>query len=198
MKPYRFRIFRWLDSLTFGLAAVASTAMLGFLCLTHGSTSVAVLLSMLSFVFWWTYAIILVRRIAFKRSIAYITVHGLVVLKSRFDVAQEAIDQETRGIIALWHVALRESGTAPILVIRAINGTIVRFVEAPFVLNKKPTFPWMGLFSELGEVVTIGYRSAIGSTTLAHELGHVILMYWRNDGSEETLRTFHDRYATPF
>jgi len=75
---------------------------------------------------------------------------------------------------------------------------VVRWAKAPFTMHIRPAFKWMGLTSGSGESMMVGLVEPLERSALGHEIGHVILMHWRGDGTEETLEMMSKKYGVPY
>lgn len=216
---YRFRVVRWIDFLTFGLAAILSAGTTVWAAATPGNPLVGLIVAAGSSVgFVLVYALILARRFAFSREIAYVTNDGLVVMKSQWTPIRVLVEKETGRVLRAWETAVsaerdgRADQQAPQhaphdsklgpdglpVVRRALRGVVVRWANAPFEMHVRPGFKWMGLTAPSGRSMMVGRVDPLERSAFGHEVGHVILMVWRGDGSEATLKRFHDEYATPY
>ena len=218
MARYRFYVFRWIDFLTFGMATILSTVLSCWASLTPGNPIVGLVISWAASVgFSFVYAMILGRRLAFERDIAYVTIHGLVVMRSEWIAQRLRVERETERVFKLWETAIdnhlddqdnaragRPPGTLAskgrgLQIVRpTITGVVLRWAKAPFTLHIRPAFKWMGLTSGSGRSMMVGHVEPLDRSAFGHEIGHAILIHWLGDGTEETLKRFHDKYATPY
>jgi len=217
MSQYQFRVLRWIDFLTFGLPVILAAALTVGVAVTPGNPLVGKLVTgAMALGFAFVYAALVGRRLAFARAIAYVTSHGLVVMQSEWTPIRVFVEKETERVVQLWEKAVElereaafkqlktavqraiHTGRELPVVRPAVRGVVVRWATAPFSMHVRPGFKWMGLTSGSGESMMVARVDPLDRSALGHEIGHVIMMKWRDDGSEETLKRFHDKYGTPY
>lgn len=197
-----FRVFRLLDFLTFVVPALGALGLTGWAAITPGNPVAGLVITALAaFGFVFVYVLILVRRRMFAGGILYTSSHGILVMRPApvATPARVLFEKEVERVVKLWEGAvLAEQGNAAV-VRRALRGVSLTWKPAPFAVDGlRPGFKWMGLASGSGRVIWVGYKDPIETTALGHEIGHVILLVWKGDGSEETLRAMHDKHGVPY
>lgn len=193
-----FKVFRWIDFLTFGLAAMLASSLAVWATAAPNPLVGRLITVAMALGFVGIYGVLLARRIAFAKRIAYQTIHGLVVMRSPQTPAQQALELETERVEAVWEMAIRAEKADRRLIRRAFAGVVVEWKTAPFAMSLRPGFRWMGLTSGTGRLVQVGRIDPLEKSALGHELGHVILMAWKDDGSEEALKVMSDKYGVPY
>jgi hypothetical protein len=195
MKPYVFRVVRLIDFLTFGLATALSAALSVWAAVTPGNNAVGIGITAITALgFSFVYAMILVRRLAFANRIAYVTRHGLVVMRSEFPVIRMHLEKLTEEIVVKWENAIIEHG----IVRNAMRGCIVEWRKAPWTMHFKPGYKFMGLAVASGNAIVVGFREPLEASAFAHEIGHICMMHWKGDGSEDGLKEFAKKHDLPY
>jgi len=194
-----FRVIRLIDFLTFGLAAIVSAGLAAWAAVTPGNAVIGVVIAALAALgFSFVYAALLGRRLAFARDIAYVTRHGLIVMKSEWTPIRVFVEKETERVVVLWEKAALTESANPKIIRGALQNVVVRWASAPFTLHIRPGFKWMGMTSGSGESMMVGHVEPLERSALGHEIGHVILMDWKMDGTEETLKSYQEKHGTPY
>lgn len=179
-------VFKWSDALSFGLAAVVATALSIWAQAVAKAAPVGFVIMWITAAgFWFIYAMLLRMRWQFKRSIEYVTKHGVLVAHDnalREGPARAAVEAEIDRVCKLW------SSVAPLDVIDAsLKGALL--VWKPFPFDAKQFRP--GLFAGLAwparKTLWVGYRDHLDETALGHELGHLFMFAWKGDDSDAAL-----------
>lgn len=169
----RFKLFRWYDALSFGLAAVLVTILTTYVTFTGGATmtfGVAALFWVVAASFWFIYLSLVLYRAKWLRKIAFITKHGIAVIPNEFDIDQKTFERIVDETISKWVIATGWANCGPTL-----NNFCVIFKPYPIRLDSK-----LGNLAGyvIGDNCVVAYNEALDKTALAHELGHRIHVAW--------------------
>lgn len=198
----RFHVFRWLDFLTFGLPAILASGLAAGAVVTPGNPLIGKLIAGATALgFMFVYAMIAARRLAFLNRIVYVSAHGIFVMRPEHGVEMETrilFEKEVERVTKLWEGAVLKENGNPAVVRRSLQGVSLTWRTAPFDLHTKPGFKWMGMTSASAKAMQVGYKDPVESTALGHEIGHVVLLAWKGDGSDETLKRMHEQHGVPY
>jgi len=137
---------------------------------------------------WAPYLVSLVKRIKFVRSIAFITKDGLAVIPGNFTVPQEEVERVTEDVLTRWKKATGVHGAD------LLKGYVVFF--RPFPLTDAGGT--LAGFTLPGDKhIHIGLNSAVSSSALAHELGHVIYGNWKGKFENPECHAFMSANGLP-
>jgi hypothetical protein len=181
------KVFRWIDALTFGLAALLANAIfVYFLFNAENQTGQGTaLLIVTGLLFWLPYVMLLISRAKWIKNISYITKHGLPVVTNGFPVKKEDVERITDETIAAWDKAIPWNQSAT-----AIQTLFIEFKPFPITEEGNTTRKFAGLLKNSWALV--GYKDNLDQTALAHELGHEIHHAWTgyydNDGCHQYMK----------
>lgn len=215
MKP---RVFRWIDALTFGLAAVLAVVLSLWATLTPQAPGTGagpmIILWAVAAGFIGCYGMILLNRWKMVRAVTFVTKHGLVCFCNGYPVDALELEVLTDFVLEKWDsvvlagsvppppakAGLVKPPIKPADVREHLKGLFVLWKTYPFVLNEKAERPfhYTGLASNVSHMIMVGYRDPLVNTAFGHELGHVILRFLRNDTSEEGLLKLNKDYGVPY
>lgn len=180
MKP---RVFRWIDFLTFGAAAVLATATAVWAQMTPQRTSAYFVTWAAAAGFWFVYLMLLLNRLRLRRSVWYVTRHGLLVMRSNLrplplkgeveDLTEETLQAWRKAADAITAVLPELRGTFDRKLRGAVDGLFCHWRPFPFEHRARPGFHFTGLSS--GDTILVGYRAPLATTAFQHELGHVLM-----------------------
>mgnify|MGYP001812862228 CR=1 FL=1 len=198
----RFRVFRWTDALTFGLAAVLATVGLITAALTPQPYPISwdrwLGFGVVVALFWAGYIKIIYWRSTFRKRITYTTRHGVYVIANEYPVGRTEFEATVQGLMFDYTVAFHADGEEhDQAIIDAVSDTLVIWMPYPFEKHRKPQ-KLAGLFKPHRKAMLVGYTRPLTDSALGHEFGHLILEYVKGDGSEDTLRKFTKKHGLPY
>ena len=187
------KIFRWIDFLTFGLAALLATVAAVWVQLTPQEGSAYFVTWATAAGFWLVYAMLLLGRLRLKQSVWFQTRHGLLILRTnqRPLPLRMEIEEVTSQVIAAWSHVYRAHRVREL-----VHGLFVQWEPFPFAHRAKPGFKFTGLAS--GNTILVGYRYPLRDTAFAHELGHVLYGARFGLHTEEQFQAFCAAYELPY
>lgn len=182
------RVFRWIDALTFGLAAILATSAAVWAQTTEQPTSAYVVTWVTAAGFWFVYGMLLLGRLRLRQNVSYVSRHGLIIMwpDQRPTPLRQEVEDLTEQVLAAWVDAL--DGKRSPRVRRAVEGLFVIWKPFPFSHRARPGFKFTGLAS--GNTILVGYREPLATTAFAHELGHIIYMAVQGPHTEEEFAAF--------
>ena len=136
--------------------------------------------------------------------VMYITKHGLPVIPNEFPVTQEQVEIEVDRVLALYIDAFAKEGVTcnPAA---SLSCTLLAFEPYPFTsefyFDGKFKVGGLTFYFDDRFVIQVGYRDPLSASSLAHELGHVFLMYClgsKGAGNEIALYDFTQKYGLPY
>lgn len=187
----RFRIFRLRDALTVGGVCLffTITLIMGHLRPENEGNPALKAHLAVTLVGWAIYGFLLWQRWRWVKSIAFVTKHGIGVIKKSYRVDQAEFEAEVDAVIgkflkldASWERRARE----------ALDGLLVIWKPFPFEAppgSKRPGF-FAGMYYPATKVAMVGHRLPLSSTALGHEVGHVIFGCTTGEWSEEDFHHF--------
>ena len=173
-----FKLFRWIDFVTFGIIEgfVTSVYVYALLNGLYAQTSGFWGLTIVTACFWAIYGYTLILRKQYLSKITFITKHQIAVIANGFDVKQADVEAETDELIIKWNTACKFDKAADALV-----GLWVKFDTFPITDMAN-----MGTLAgyTVGSSSVIGWKADLKDTAFQHELGHhvhhLFTGYWSN------------------
>lgn len=189
MANSNFKVFRWIDFLSFGLLALAVTAVAIYAIIagTNLTANAIALLIVMSLAFYIPYVVILVARHKRLSKINFITKHGIAVFTGGFDVSKEEVENITAEAIILWKNATKWKDAQT-----AVDGLFIYFKEYPVERNLSKFAGYL-----IGKHAVIGWKEDLDKTALFHELGHAIHREWTGKSDNDAAHKFMKAHNLP-
>jgi len=169
-KSEHFKVFRWIDFLSFGLSAIIADLILGyFLFNANVDLSATMLMIVVGICFWIPYVGILLGRNKWVRKIDFTTKHGIPVISNGFPVKREDVERITDETIAAWDEACNWNRSA-----KAVSDLRIVFEDFPIYEKNGSKRKLAGYLANKSAVVGFKLNEPLDKTALAHELGHEI------------------------
>jgi hypothetical protein len=188
----RPKVFRWVDALTHGLAAVVATVLAVLVQLHDNPLAGKVVTWVVAVGFWFVYAMLLRWRRDVFGSIDYVTNHGLYVVARGYPVKRAEVEAITEHVLDRWETVSEWPGVR-----RSVERLFVFWEAYPFEHHKRPGFKWAGFRSELDRGIIVGYRDPLATTALAHELGHQVFGSWRGTHTDAEFTEYAGLHDLP-
>ena len=163
-----FKLFRWIDFLTFGIVNGLVTAVYIYALLNGvvAQTSGFIGLTLVTACFWAIYGYTIFLRKQYLSQITFITKHQMAVITNGFKVTQADVEAETDEMIAKWNTACKFEKAADSLV-----GLWIKFDTYP--IDDMTSFGSLAGYT-VGTSSVIGWKANLKDTAFQHELGHHI------------------------
>ena len=199
MKP---RVFRWIDALTFGLAAFLVLMVAIGVSVTHQVRSMTTADWIATWgvagVFVGAYVLILAMRWRWVQQIEY-EVDGLQVISHGL-VERGAVECEVARTIMCWVPALMAEAKltgeqARAVTRRAFAGVMLVWMPFPFAYQGRKLYAGLAM---PGNAVLVGAKLPLVESALGHELGHLILAAWGVSATDEMLLGLSRKHGVPF
>lgn len=184
-----FKLFRWLDILTFcGVNSIPTFCLIYSLC--YGlSGQPLFMVSLVTACFWGCYFLFLYNRKKYLNRITFVTKHQIAIIANEFSVKQSDIENLTDEIIQKWNAACNFNKSAESLV-----GLWVEFRPFPVILHSKIN-PLAGYL--IGNSSVVGWKEDLKSTAFQHELGHKIHEVYAGYASNDACHKFMTDHSLP-
>lgn len=133
-----------------------------------------------------------------RRDVRAATRQRVFILKSAYSPQAADVEAEVQRTINLWNAV---PGADALL---QIKDTFVMFLPYPFKIDWLPDTELAGHtirdFRGLRGTfcILVGYKEIMADTALGHELGHVVMLKWQDNPSEEALRVIATAHGVPY
>lgn len=180
----RFKTFRLIDLLTFGLVAFIITMISIYVSLTNANMPLEprALFYTISATSWLIYGSFVYYRYKLLKNITFITKHGIGVITNGFDVDKNVFEHIVDNTIKNWADA-----TGWFNCQNALKEFCVVFKQMP-IKHHSIVGNLAGYM--IGDNAVVGYNESLDKTALSHELGHRIHARWTGYADMEESHQF--------
>lgn len=180
----RFKTFRLIDALTFGLVAFIITAIVVFVSIKdpHMPLEPRALFYTVAASSWFIYGSFVYYRYKLLKRITFITKHGIGVITNNFNVDKDNFELIVDNTVINW-----VSATNCFDCEKSLDGFCVIFEQYP-VKHHSIKGNLAGYM--IGDNAVVGYNEDLNKTALGHELGHRIHAEWSGYADMEESHQF--------
>ena len=135
-------VFRWIDAATFGVAALLATAAAVWGQLTPQRGSAYFVTWLTAAGFWFVYAMLLLNRWRLRRSVWYVTRHGLLIMRTKLRPLPlgKEVEDATEDVLAAWERVCDQHDVR-----ESVRGLFVIWKPFPFAHRARLGFKFTGL-----------------------------------------------------